>query len=66
MIFHDFSMPKNRKMIKKIKFEKNLVEKKLKNRKSWKKRTRGNCEAEAIQYQQKNKLKHIIKTYNKI
>ena len=47
MIFHDFSMPKNRKMTNKLKFEKNLVEKSKKKRKSWKKRTRGNCEAEA-------------------
>ena len=35
------SMPENRKMTQKIKFEKNLVEKNFKNRKSWKKRTRG-------------------------
>ena len=30
MIFHDFSMPKNRKMTNKLKFEKILVEQKLK------------------------------------
>ena len=53
MIFYDFSMPENRKMTKNIKIEKNQVEKNLKNRKSWKKRTRGNCEAEAFQCQQK-------------
>ena len=53
MIFHDFSMPENRKMTNKLKFEKNLVEENKKKRKSWKKRTRGNCEAEAFQYQQK-------------
>ena len=40
-------------MTKKIKFEKNQVEKNKKKRKSWKKRTRGNCEAEAFQCQQK-------------
>ena len=40
-------------MTKKIKFEKNQVEKNLKKRKSWKKRTRGNCEKEAFQCQQK-------------
>ena len=34
-------------MAQKLKFEKHLVEKNFKNRKSWKKRTRGNCEAEA-------------------
>ena len=50
MTFHYFSMPKNRKMTKQWKFEKNQVEKHLKKRKSWKKRTRGNCEAEAFQY----------------
>ena len=44
MIFYDFSMPENRKMTKKIKIEKNLVENNLKNRKSWKKKTRGNCD----------------------
>ena len=53
MSFHYFSMPKNRKMTKKWKFEKNQVEKNKQNRKSWKKRTRGNCEAEAFQCQQK-------------
>ena len=41
-------------MNKQIKFEKNLVEKNLKNRKSWKKRTRGNCEAEASQQKKMN------------
>ena len=40
-------------MNKKIKIEKKKFENKLKNRKSWKKRIRGNCEAEAFQCQQK-------------
>ena len=40
-------------MTNKIKIEKNLVGQNLKNRQSWKKRTRGNCEAEAFQCQQK-------------
>ena len=34
-------------MTQKIKFEKKLVETKFKNRISWKKRTRGSCDAEA-------------------
>ena len=34
-------------MTPKLKFEKKTGRKKLKKRKSWKKRTRGNCEAEA-------------------
>ena len=52
MIFHDFSKPKNRKMTKKWKFEKNQVEKKLKPE-ILEKKIRGNCEAEAFQCQQK-------------
>ena len=40
-------------MSKKIKIEKKKVEKNKKNRKTWKKRIRGNCEAEAFQCQQK-------------
>ena len=39
-------------MTPKIKIRKKSGRKKFKNRKSWKKRTRGNCEAEAFQYQQ--------------
>ena len=40
-------------MNKKIKIEKKSRTKLKKKRKSWKKRTRGNCEAEAFQCQQK-------------
>ena len=46
-------------MTKKIKFEKTSGRKKYKKRKSWKKRTRGNCEAEAFQYQQQKKIEKI-------
>ena len=42
--FHDFSMPKNKKMTKKIKIEKKKSEKKFKKRKSWEKRTRFSCD----------------------
>ena len=42
-------------MTSKIKIEKNLVEKSYKNRKDWKKRTRGSCEAEASQQGSRSK-----------
>ena len=41
MIFHDFSKPKNRKMTKKWKFEKNQVEKILEKKNSRQLRGRG-------------------------
>ena len=47
MVFHDFSMPYNRKMTKQIKFEKKSCRKQLKKQKLLDKKTRGNCEAEA-------------------
>ena len=37
-------MPKNRKMTKQIKIDKKSGRGNFKNRKSWKKRTRGNCD----------------------
>ena len=41
-------------MIKKLKFEKNLVEKIKNTENLWKKRTRGNCEAEASPQKKQN------------
>ena len=53
-------------MTNKFNFEKNLVEKNLKIRKSWKKRTRGNYVAEASQYQQYCTGQHSSKTQKKL
>ena len=43
-----------------MKFEKNLVGKIKKHRTSWKKRTRGNCEAEASQQKKKTKIPRTL------
>ena len=49
-------------MTPKIKIRKKSGRKSLKKRKSWKKRTRGNCVAEAFQYQQYCTGQHSSKT----
>ena len=49
-------------MTTKIKIRKKSGRKNLKNRRTWKKRTRGNCVAEAFQYQQYCTGQHSSKT----